>query len=65
MENVELCMFARMQLDIERDMKRLRSIKIPNCHFYTKIKEEMDYHGAKKHAQPSLKKSTVCPSCEQ
>ena len=25
----------------------------------------MGYHVAKKHAQPSSKKSTVCPSCEQ
>ena len=25
----------------------------------------MDYHVAKKHAQPSSKKSSVCPSCEQ
>ena len=25
----------------------------------------MCYHGTKKHAQPSSKKSTVCPSCEQ
>ena len=39
--------------------------KCPNCHFYTKSKEEMGYHVAKKHAEPSLKQSTVCPSCEQ
>ena len=39
--------------------------KYPKCHFYKKIKEEMDYHVAKKHAQPSSKKSTVCRSCEQ
>ena len=25
----------------------------------------MCYHGTKKHVQPGLKKSTVCPSCEQ
>ena len=25
----------------------------------------MNYHIAKKHAQPSLKQSMVCPSCEQ
>ena len=39
--------------------------KCPNCHFYTKSQEEMGYHVAKKHAQPSSKQSTVCPSCEQ
>ena len=39
--------------------------KCPNCHFYTKSKEEMDHHVAKKHAEPSSKQSTVCPSCEQ
>ena len=33
--------------------------KCPNCHFYTKSKEEMGYHVAKKHAQPSSKQSTV------
>ena len=25
----------------------------------------MNYHVAKKHAQPSSKQSTICPSCEQ
>ena len=39
--------------------------KCPKHHFYTKSKEEMGYHVAKKHAQPSSKQSTVCPSCEQ
>ena len=39
--------------------------KCPNCHYYTKSKEEMGYHVAKKHAQPSSKKSTLCPPCEQ
>ena len=39
--------------------------KCPNCHFYTKSKEEMGYQVAKKHGQPSSKQSTVCPSCEQ
>ena len=38
--------------------------KCPNCHFYTKSKEEMDYHVAKKHAEPSSKQSTVCSSSE-
>ena len=37
----------------------------PNCNFYTKSKEEMGYHVAKKQAEPSSKQSTVCPSCEQ
>ena len=35
------------------------------CHFYTKSKEEMNYHTVKKHAQPSSKQSTVCFSYEQ
>ena len=39
--------------------------KCPNCHFYTKSKEEMGYLVAKKHGQPSSKQSTVCPSFEQ
>ena len=39
--------------------------KCPNCHFYTKSKEEISYHVAKKHAETSSKQSTVCPSCEQ
>ena len=39
--------------------------KCPNCHFYTKNKDEMNYHVAKKHAPPSSKQSTVCSSCEQ
>ena len=36
-----------------------------NCLFYTKSKEEMGYHVAKKHAQPISKQSAVFPSCEQ
>ena len=39
--------------------------KSPNCHFYTKSKEEMGYHVAKKHDQPSSKQWTIYPSCEQ
>ena len=33
--------------------------------FYTKNKDEMNYHVAKKHAPASSKQSTVCSSCEQ
>ena len=39
--------------------------KCPNCHFYTKSKEEIGYHVARKHVQPTSKQSTVCPSFEQ
>ena len=39
--------------------------KCSNCHFYTNNKEEMDYHVAKKHAEPCLKQSSICSSCEQ
>ena len=52
---------ARHRKRCEKQKER----KCPNCHFYTKSKEEMVYHVAKKHAQPSSKQSTVCPSCEQ
>ena len=34
-------------------------------HFYTKNKDEMNYHVAKKYAPASSKQSTVCSSCEQ
>ena len=39
--------------------------KFPSCLFYTKSKEEMKYHTAKKHVPPSSKQSTFSPSCEQ
>ena len=45
--------------------EKQKKTNCPNCHFYTKSKEEMDYHVAKKHAEPSSKLSTVCPSCKQ
>ena len=31
----------------------------------SKKKEELNYQVARKHAQPSLKHSMVCPSCEE
>ena len=34
--------------------------KCTNCQFYTKIKEKMVYHIAKKHALSNSKPSTVC-----
>ena len=39
--------------------------KCSKCHFYTKNKDEMNYHVAKKHAPASSKQSTVCSSFEQ
>ncbi|XP_063712085.1 transcriptional repressor CTCF-like [Symsagittifera roscoffensis] len=33
--------------------------KCPNCHFYTKSKEEMGYHVAKKYSQPIPKQSSL------
>ena len=36
-----------------------------NRHQKRCARQEINYHIAKKHAQPSLKQSTVCPSCEQ
>ena len=48
-------------LDIERGV----ITKCPNCNIMSKEKEEMNYHIAKKHAQPNSKQSTVRPSCEQ
>ena len=52
---------ARYRKRCEKQEER----KCPNCNFYTKSKEELGYHVAKKHAQPSSKQSTACPSCEQ
>ena len=39
--------------------------KCSKCHFYTKNKDEMNYHVAKKHAPASSKQSTVYSSCVQ
>ena len=39
--------------------------KCSKCHFYTKNKEEMNYHVAKKHIPASCKQSMGCSSCEQ
>ena len=40
-------------------------ISCPDCKYFSFKKQEMSYHMAKKHAQPSSKQSTVCPFCEQ
>ena len=64
METVKICIFAKTQLDIERDVKNKRNISV-QTHFYTKSKDEMGYHVAKKHAEQSSKQTTVCPFCEQ
>ena len=40
-------------------------ISCPDCKYSTYNQQEMNYHMAKKHAQPSSKQSTVCLSCEQ
>ena len=64
----EGCTQEYRRADAARYRKRCekqKEHKCPNCHFYTKSKEEMGYHVAKKHAQPSSKQSTVCSSCEQ
>ena len=37
--------------------------KCHNCNFMSKKKKEMGYHVARKHAQPSSKQTTFCPSC--
>ena len=66
--NCEDCAQEYRRADAARHRKRCekqKEHKCPNCHFYTKNKEEMGYHVAKKHAQPSSKHSTDCPSCEQ
>ena len=49
----------------QKRCEKRKQHKCPNCQFYTKSKEEMGYHVAKKHAEPSSKQSTICPSCEQ
>ena len=58
------CGIINVRQDVARHRKRcekLKEHKCPNCHFYTKSKEEMGDHVAKKHAEPSSKQSTVCP----
>ena len=63
----EDCAQEYRRADAARHRKRCekhKEHKCPICHFYTKSKEEMDYHVAKKHAEPSSEQSTVCPSCE-
>ena len=40
-------------------------ISCPDFKYFLYNQLEMNYHMAKKHAQPSSKQSTVCPSCEQ
>ena len=61
---MKICIFVKTQLDIERDVKNKRNISV-QTHFYTKSKDEMGYHVAKKHAEQSSKQTTVCPFCEQ
>ena len=56
-------MFTR--INAARHQKKQEEYKCSKCHFYTKNKDEMNYHVAKKHAPPSSKQSTVCSSCEQ
>ena len=40
-------------------------VSCPDCKYSTYNQQEMSYHMAKKHDQPSSKQSTVCSSCEQ
>ena len=64
----EDCAQEYRRADAARHRKRCekqKELKFPNCYFYTKSKKEVGCHVAKKHAQPSSKQSTVCPSCEQ
>ena len=64
----EDCAQEYRRADAARHRKRCekqKEHKCPYCHFYTKSKEEMGYHIAKKHAQLSSKQSTIWPSCDQ
>ena len=49
----------------QKRCEKQKEHKCPICHSYTRSKEQMGYHVAKKHAEPLSKQSTVCPSCEQ
>ena len=40
-------------------------ISCPDSKYSTYNQQEMNYHIAKKHAQPSSRQSMVCSSCEQ
>ena len=53
--------------DNARHQKRCAKgvVSCPECKYSTYNQQEMSYHMAKKHAQPSSKQSTVCSSCEQ
>ena len=56
--NCEECAQEYRRTDAARDRNRCekqKEHKCPTCHFYTKSKEEMDYHVAMKHAEPSSK----------
>ena len=53
--------------DNARHQKRCAKgvVSSPECKYSTYNQQEMSYHMAKNHAQPSSKQSTVCSSCEQ
>ena len=60
----EKCGDDHRRSDAARHRKRCE-YKCLNCQFYTKSKEEMNYHTVRKHVTSSSKQSTVCSSCEQ
>ena len=63
----EECGQEYRRADNARHRKRCAKgfVSCPECKYSTYNQQEMNYHMAKKHAQPSSKQSTVCSSCEQ
>ena len=58
-------MFTR--INTARNLKRCVKgvVSCPECKYSTYNQQEMSYHMAKKHAEPSSKQSTVCSSCDK
>ena len=63
----EECGQEYRRADNARHRKRCAKgfVSCPECKYSTYNQQEMNYHMAKKHAQPSSKQSMVCSSCEQ
>ena len=63
----EECGQEYRRADNARHRKRCAKgfVSCSECKYSTYNQQEMSYHMAKKHAQPSSKQSTVCSSCEQ
>ena len=64
METVEIGNLGRMQRDTGKNCST-GIFSCPDCKYINYNQREMNCQMVKKHAQPSSKQSTICPSCEQ